>query len=99
MKKLFKKTVEDFVCENCGANVFGNGYTNHCPKCLWSKHVDVNPGDREGRCQGGMKPVSGDKDGKGYYIIHECTRCGLKKRKLLDADDDFKMFIEISKNQ
>ena len=24
----------------------GNGYTNHCPKCLWSKHVDINPGDR-----------------------------------------------------
>ena len=23
-----------------------NGYTNHCSQCLWSKHVDINPGDR-----------------------------------------------------
>jgi len=23
-----------------------NGYTNHCSQCLWSKHVDINLGDR-----------------------------------------------------
>ncbi|MBR6751902.1 MAG: RNHCP domain-containing protein, partial [Alphaproteobacteria bacterium] len=44
--KQFVKRVENFTCAHCGAEVFGNGYTNHCPKCLWSRHVDNNPGDR-----------------------------------------------------
>jgi hypothetical protein len=42
--KRFQKTVEDFVCEHCGHPVAGNGYTNHCSQCLWSKHVDDNSG-------------------------------------------------------
>lgn len=24
------------MCEHCSAEVLGTGYTNHCPKCLWS---------------------------------------------------------------
>ena len=44
----FTRKVEDFTCEHCGREVHGNGYTNHCPHCLHSKHVDVNPGDRAG---------------------------------------------------
>jgi hypothetical protein len=57
MSTVFKKTKEDFVCEHCGKPVVGNGYTNHCPECLWSKHVDVNPGDRAATCLGLMEPV------------------------------------------
>src|SRR3990167_4839651 len=55
--KKFQRKIEDFVCENCGCGVKGDGYTNHCPKCLWGKHVDVNPGDREEECGGMMKPI------------------------------------------
>ena len=36
----FIRKTEDFICENCGAVVVGNGYTNHCPACLYSKHVE-----------------------------------------------------------
>ena len=39
----FKRKKENFVCENCGAEVKGDGFTNHCPKCLYSKHVDIFP--------------------------------------------------------
>ncbi len=53
----FQRTKEDFACERCGLFVRGNGYTNHCPQCLWSKHVDVNPGDRQETCRGLMEPV------------------------------------------
>ena len=53
----FIKNIEDFTCEHCGAPVKGTGYTNHCPKCLWSKHEDVNPGDRASDCHGLMKPI------------------------------------------
>jgi len=59
-KKRFQKRIEDFVCERCGAFVKGTGYTDHCPECLWSKHVDVNPGDREAECGGLMEHVDTD---------------------------------------
>ena len=56
--RRFARTVEDFVCEKCGTQVEGDGYTNHCPHCLWSRHVDVNPGDRKATCKGMMEPVA-----------------------------------------
>ncbi|HLL91284.1 MAG TPA: RNHCP domain-containing protein, partial [Tepidisphaeraceae bacterium] len=54
----FTRQVEDFTCGHCGRSVRGNGYTNHCPGCLWSRHVDVNPGDRAAACGGLMEPVA-----------------------------------------
>ena len=55
--KQFQRKKENFVCEHCGQEVIGNGYTNHCPSCLHSKHVDINPGDRAETCGGLMEPV------------------------------------------
>ena len=42
---LFTEIDESFICENCGKKVEKLGYScrNHCPYCLHSKHVDVNP--------------------------------------------------------
>lgn len=36
---------EEFVCDNCGEKVPKLEYScrNHCPKCLHSKHMDINP--------------------------------------------------------
>ena len=69
-----------FTCENCGREVepLSNGsYRNHCPFCLYSRHVDVRPGDRQSACGGLMKPVGlGHKGGKGLQIAHVCLRCG-----------------------
>ena len=56
MSQKFKRKIEDFVCGHCKQKVKGNGYTNHCPKCLWSKHVDLTPGDRASGCKGMMAP-------------------------------------------
>ncbi len=94
--KLFQKTVEDFICGHCGAEVSGNGYTNHCPKCLWGKHVDVNPGDRLEKCGGMMEPVSGEREGKRYFVTHKCVKCGFTRRNFLSTEDDFAVFTEIS---
>ena len=54
MKKKFFEIDEEFICENCGKHVPKLGYTcrNHCPYCLHSKHVDINPGDRAETCHG-----------------------------------------------
>jgi len=77
--KLFKKNDSSFVCEHCGKKVEPLGYSsrNHCPFCLWSKHLDINPGDRANDCGGLMEPIRVEPDPKkGYVIIHRCQRCG-----------------------
>ena len=50
--KNFTKIDEEFICENCGQKIAKLGYTcrDHCRYCLYSKHVDVNPGDRQEEC-------------------------------------------------
>lgn len=89
----FKKTTEDFNCENCGNFVVGNGYTNHCPKCLWSKHVDVYPGDRAASCGGMMKPAGVVKESDDFVITHICERCNYQKRNKVSKGDDFDVLL------
>lgn len=95
--KRFQKKKEDFVCEKCNKEVKGDGYTNHCPYCLWSKHVDVNPGDRAETCQGLMKPAKLESDKKGFMLTNECVICGYSKRNRLSKNDDFDAALEATK--
>ncbi|RYE11799.1 MAG: RNHCP domain-containing protein [Rickettsiales bacterium] len=93
--KKFLKNIEDFSCEICSTFVKGNGYTNHCPSCFYSKHVDVNPGDRHSDCKGLMKPVSYETNTKkGVIITHQCTKCGVFKRNKIHNDDDIIQLIK-----
>lgn len=94
----FIKNTETFVCEHCGQEVRGEGYTNHCPACLWSKHVDNDPGDRANPCQGLMEPIGVDyKDGE-HVLIHKCQRCGELKRNKVSKKDDFDRVIKLAKD-
>lgn len=72
-----------FVCEHCGREVvpLTNGsYRNHCPFCLYSKHVDITPGDRMSACGGLMEPIGlKHHSDKGYQIIHQCRQCVEKR--------------------
>lgn len=77
--KRFAKNDNGFVCTHCGKTVLPLGVTsrNHCPFCLWSLHVDVNPGDRANGCRGEMEPIGALTDPrKGYIILHKCRKCG-----------------------
>lgn len=98
LTKGFQRRTENFTCEHCGAAVVGNGYTNHCPKCLWCKHVDINPGDRKGECGGMMKPVRVESDKKGFMIVHECQKCFATKRNRVSPEDDFTKVVEVQKS-
>ena len=94
--KKFQKKKEDFICENCATAVPGDGYTNHCPQCLWSKHVDVNPGDRQSDCGGLMKPESFEmKDGE-YVIAYRCLRCGHERKNKAAKNDESEALAEIA---
>ena len=97
--KKFKEIDEGFICENCGKKVTKLGYScrNHCPFCLHSKHVDINPGDRAEECQGILEPVGIETSNKkGYVIIFKCKKCGaIRKNKMAD-DDNMDLIINLS---
>ena len=92
----FIRKTENFTCGICGLTVVGDGYTNHCPDCLWSKHVDVFPGDRKSECLGMMEPTGVTKKGKDYSILHKCIKCGFEKPNKAVKDDNFDMLVQIS---
>lgn len=93
----FTRTKEDFICEHCGEEVKGNGYTNHCPKCLWGKHVDVEPGDRAEKCGGMMEPTSVEMVGGNFILTHTCTVCGIARRNKAATTDDQNMILNRAK--
>ena len=95
MDKKFQRKIENFECENCGEEVEGDGYTNHCPACLWSKHVDINPGDRASDCYGLMEPIEVDKKNGKNIITHRCLKCGHLKKNKIAENDDYDEILEI----
>jgi hypothetical protein len=97
MSKLFQKKVEDFICEHCGEKVVGDGYTNHCPKCLWSKHVDINPGDRASECQGMMMPIKVEVEKGETILTYHCQKCNFERRKKVEKNDNFDEVIKLAK--
>lgn len=100
----FTKINEGFLCVHCGFSVPKAQSTcrDHCPKCLFSLHVDNNPGDREAKCGGLLKPMSWSQNKKKGYVIHyHCQKCGIKKvNKFLQQDvhlpDDLTVLIQLS---
>ena len=95
----FQRKIEDFTCEHCGVEVVGNGYTNHCPKCLWCKHVDVNPGDRASHCNGLMKPVGVEEQAGGYKIVHRCVTCGFERKNKMAENDAFDVALTLNEEE
>jgi rubrerythrin len=86
--RRFTRTIEDFTCEHCGRQVRGDGYTNHCPHCLYSKHVDINPGDRAADCGGLMAPIAAGIERDQNFVIHRCEKCGHMHRNRVAPQDD-----------
>ena len=102
MEKRFTKIDEEFICDNCGNKVKKLGYTSrdHCPKCLYSKHVDINPGDRLEECHGDLIPVSVELNSKkGYVIIYRCKKCGKTRKNKAAEDDNMDFIIKLSAEQ
>lgn len=97
MKKFIMKD-EEFICENCEKKVEKLNYTarDHCPYCLYSKHVDINPGDRQNNCLGLLEPISIEKYKNTYKIIYKCTKCNKIHKNIMANDDNFEKIIELS---
>ncbi len=94
----FIKRKENFICESCGQEVSGSGYTNHCPNCLTSKHVDLNfPGDREASCQGlmdaiGVKLVGGQP----AKLLFSCRKCKKSIFNLISDSDNKDLIVNLT---
>lgn len=97
MPKHTKIVKEDFTCEHCGVFVKGNGRTNHCPNCLWSKHMDEVPGDRSSTCRGQMKPIGvWVKQGEIKRVEHKCQKCNFSRPAPVLSEDNREELIRIS---
>ena len=97
--KKFTERDESFVCENCNKKVSPLIYSSrdHCPFCLYSKHVDINPGDRENTCKGLLKPIGIEKYKDTYKILYQCEKCKTLHKNIVAKDDNMEKIIEISK--
>ena len=97
--KKFKEIDESFICEVCGKKVEKLNYSSrdHCNWCLSSKHVDINPGDREETCHGILEPVGFEKYKDTYKIVYKCKKCGKERKCIMASDDDFDKMLEIMK--
>ena len=95
----FTEIDESFTCEYCGYKVEKLKYScrNHCPRCLHSKHVDKNPGDREETCHGDLEPIGIEIDSKkGYVIVFKCKKCGKIRKNKAARDDNMDLIIKLS---
>ena len=96
MTRRFQKSIENFTCNWCGAKVKGTGYTDHCPNCLASMHVDINPGDRASLCHGKMVPSSSDYKSGQFTINYKCGICHVKKCVKAAAEDNKELLFSLA---
>ena len=96
--KRFNMVNEDFICENCNKEIKKASKTarDHCNYCLYSKHVDINPGDRMNTCQGLLIPIGVEKFKDTFKIIYKCKKCGVIHKNIMAGDDNMDLIIKLS---
>ncbi len=90
-----------FHCVRCNSLVTdppaGSEQRNHCPRCLWSMHVDFQNGDRRSACRAGMEPIAVWVKQKGEWsIIHRCTKCGALRLNRIAGDDNETILLSLA---
>jgi hypothetical protein len=88
------RRLDSFRCGHCRLDVPlavpGTRHRNHCPTCLWSRHVDDRvPGDRAAACAGSMEPigVAVGEDGE-WALVHRCGACAAVRVNRVAGDDN-----------
>lgn len=91
-----------FRCRHCRTDVSndapGTAHRNHCPNCLWSRHLDdVRPGDRAAHCGALMEPIAITVRGDGEWIlVHRCAGCDRLDLNRTAGDDDPLMLLRLA---
>jgi len=111
-KKQDNSIKKSFSCSQCSRQVpfsgfIGTEHRNHCPFCLWSKHVDLKkPGDRKASCLAKMKPIglTFKREGTDKYgilkqgelmLIHECLGCDKISINRIAGDDSPERILNV----
>lgn len=96
--KKFTMRDENFICENCCKDVLKLNYTarDHCPYCLYSKHVDIMPGDRQNECKGLLEPIAIEKFKDTYKIVYKCPKCNQIHKNIMATDDNMDLIINLT---
>ena len=97
MKRFIVKN-PGFVCEICSEKNPAAPKTcrNHCRKCLHSKHVDRNPGDRAETCHGSLVPVEVlVRRGSFSSLVFRCEKCGAFRQNKVAEDDSSSALLRI----
>ena len=101
-----------FQCRHCRQHVLvhpffsGVQHRNHCPYCLWSRHLDLfQAGDRLSACKGNMRPLGltakrtrskyAAADQGELMLVHRCEECGKLSANRLAADDDAELVLRV----
>lgn len=101
MSHKSRTETNDFTCIHCKGHVpvqaWGTRHRNHCPLCLWSRHVDDEPGDRACACRSGMEPIGIEvrQDGE-WALIHRCTGCGTIGTNRVAGDDEERSLLALA---
>ena len=91
-----------FRCRHCGLDVsihaVGTAHRNHCPNCLWSRHVDDDsPGDRAADCGSVMEPIAITVRGDGEWaLVHRCTGCDTLRLNRSAGDDNALLLLRLA---
>ncbi len=93
--------LDGFTCGNCGVAVpwegAGSAHRNHCPRCLYSRHLDDEPGDRASECLALMEPVAvWVRKGGEWAVIHRCRECGVLSSNRVAADDNVPLLVSLA---
>ena len=96
--KKFTMIDEAFICDHCHHPVPQLKYTarDHCPNCLYSKHLDLMPGDRLNNCHGLLEPIGIEKYKNTYKIIYKCQKCHQTHKNIMANDDNYDLIIKLS---
>jgi hypothetical protein len=93
---------DSFRCRHCRLDVStaapGTKHRNHCPGCLWSRHVDDDvPGDRDADCAGSMEPIAVCVRENGEWsLIHRCGGCSTVRVNRIAGDDNPLMLMRLA---
>ena len=92
---------DGFTCIHCKLHVpgqaWGTKHRNHCPVCLYSRHVDERPGDRASPCRSPMEPIAIEAKPDGEWaIVHRCTGCGAIKVNRIAGDDSERALLSLA---
>jgi len=99
-------------CIHCERDIplsveIGTAHRNHCPFCLWSRHVDLEEsGDRQSECQGEMQPIglTFKKEGIDKFglprqgelmLVHRCAGCGKVSINRIAGDDNSQAILDL----